>query len=194
MDNDKLIVFAKELDRTLFLEPDYKRYADADEPLPIGFGQTISQPSLVVQMTRLLNPDKSSRVLEIGTGSGYQTAFLAEFSNQVYTVERIRALSGRAQDVLNSMGFTNVFYKVGDGSEGWAEQAPYDRIIVTAAASEVPPALIDQLSPGGRMVVPVGPRDMQELLLITKDDAGEVYSQSLEYVRFVELVGRYGWD
>ncbi|SHJ34744.1 protein-L-isoaspartate(D-aspartate) O-methyltransferase [Parasporobacterium paucivorans] len=193
MDYNELIAFTENLDRSSFLEAGYKQYAQIDEPLPIGFGQTISQPSLVAQMTWLLRPDKSSRVLEIGTGSGYQTAILAEFSGQVYTVERIRELSDRARDVLDSMGYANIHYKVGDGSDGWSENAPYDRIMVTAAASEIPEELIDQLSPGGRMLIPVGPRDVQELVMLSKDSSGEVYREAVENVRFVELIGKYGW-
>jgi protein-L-isoaspartate(D-aspartate) O-methyltransferase len=193
MSYDELLAFFERLDRSAFIDNEYKKYSDVDQALPIGFGQTISQPSLVLEMTKLLNPEPSSKVLEIGTGSGYQTALLAKFSGQVYTVERLRELSLSAQDRLEGMGYSNIFYKIGDGSEGWAEHAPYDRIMVTAAASEIPEELLEQLRAGGRMIIPIGPEDIQELVLVTKDRKEEIYSETIEYVKFVELKGRYGW-
>lgn len=190
-----LKAFAKKLDRALFVEDEYKRYAYDDCALPIGFEQTISQPSLVLKMTCMLElaPDKSSKVLEIGTGSGYQTALLAEFSDSVYTVEKIKELSEKAEKRLGKLGYKNIKYKIGDGSEGWIENSPYDRIIVTAAASKVPTELTNQLKAGGRMVIPVGPRNVQELLLITKDKEGQIHIHSDVNVVFVELRGKYGW-
>ena len=138
--------------------------------------------------------DEDLKVLEIGTGSGYQTAFLAEFAKEVYTVEIIRELSLKAQERLKKLGYDNVKFKIGDGSQGWPEHQPYDRIIVTAAAGRVPDPLVEQLKPGGRMIIPVGERSIQNLLLIEKKDDGTVVQENLEPVVFVELKGRYGWD
>jgi protein-L-isoaspartate(D-aspartate) O-methyltransferase len=194
MDYQELMDFAKHLDRGLFLDAEIRDLADLDEPLPIGFGQTISQPSLVWEMTFLLSPEKDSKVLEIGTGSGYQTALLAQFSKEVYTVERIPELGQKARKRLQAMGYTNVFYRIGDGSLGWPEHGPYDRIIVTAAAEDVPKELMEQLAPGGVMIIPVGPPSVQELQMISKDAKGKAHSRTIEKVRFVELIGKYGWS
>jgi protein-L-isoaspartate(D-aspartate) O-methyltransferase len=193
MDRQELETFFRSLDRSFFIEDDMKKYADLDEPLPIGFGQTISQPSLVLEMTRLLAPEKDSKVLEIGTGSGFQTAILAKMSGQVFTVERIMELMEKAKKRLEALNFTNIHYKVGDGSVGWEEHAPYDRIMVTAAANVLPDDLMDQLANGGRMVIPVGPPHLQELQLITKTDDGDMDVETMGMVRFVELKGQYGW-
>jgi len=190
---DKLADFFYKLDRKDFLDDQYKDYSDFDNPLPIGHGQTISQPSLVLQMTRELELEKNHEVLEIGTGSGYQTVFLAEFSGEVYTVERIAELSHKAKSRIDKLGYKNVHFKIGDGSQGWNEYAPFDRIIVTAAAGRVPDALIDQLKTGGKMILPVGRSDLQELVRITKKSGGKIEKEYLTLVRFVELVGEYGW-
>lgn len=192
-ENNSLNLFFNRLDRSLFLNEDYKELAERDRPLPIGYGQTISQPSLVCWMTQLLDLDKSHKVLEIGTGSGYQTAFLAEFSAQVYTVERIAALSNKAQIRLAELGYSNIQYKIGDGSEGWNEFAPYDRIIVTAGAGNLPEPLVNQLKLEGRMLIPVGIKEVQELLLVQKDETGKVTTEPVDRVIFVELHGKYGW-
>lgn len=194
MEDKALFNFFETLDRTLFLDEAHKSAAHLDTPLPIGSGQTISQPTLVVSMTRLLSPDKDSRVLEIGTGSGYQTAFLAAFSKEVYTIERFPEFTEKARQRLQDLGYTNVCFKTGDGSAGWPENAPFDRIIVTAAAGTMPEALVAQLTPGGRMLVPVGPLGLQVLKLITKDPDGAVIVRDIEAVRFVEFTGRYGWN
>ncbi len=156
-------------------------------PCPIGHGQTISQPSLVLSMTLALELAPQHDVLEIGTGSGFQTAMLAKFSKNVYTVERIEALYERAKERLRTEGFSNIHFHYGDGNQGWLEYAPYDRIIVTAAAERTPQALVDQLAPDGKMVIPVGDDFAQELKLIEKDRNGSVHVSTLEYVRFVEL-------
>jgi len=193
MDEQELERYFRSLDRSFFVDDDMKKYADQDKPLPIGFGQTISQPSLVLEMTRLLAPEKDSKVLEIGTGSGFQTAILAKMSAKVFTVERIDKLMEKAKKRLDSLNFTNIHYKVGDGSKGWQEHAPYDRIMVTAAARVLPDELVNQLAKGGRMVIPVGPPDFQELKLVTKADDGSIHSKTVELVRFVELKGQYGW-
>ena len=187
----KLVDFFHSLDRSLFIDNENKAFASLDAPLPIGFGQTISQPSLVVMMTELLALDRTGKVLEIGTGSGYQTAFLAEFSGQVYTIERISELAVAAQSRLNALGYTNIHYKIGDGSVGWIEQAPFDRIIVTAAPKRMPDDLVAQLAPGGVMVIPVGPSGWQQLLRITRDFQGGLHTDNRAEVAFVPMVGKY---
>lgn len=191
---DKLSEFYNRLDRSHFLEEEYKSYAGMDSPLPIGHEQTISQPSLVLEMTRMLELDKSCKVLEIGTGSGYQTVFLAEFADTVYTVERIHELSEKARKRLAHLGYDNIHFKVDDGSLGWEENGPYDRIIVTAAAGEMPRELVEQLKAGGKMIVPVGLKGWQNLTLISKNADGDVHTKSLGPVTFVELKGPYGWS
>ncbi len=160
-----------------------------DSPLPIGHGQTISQPYIVAEMTRLLRLTPQSRVLEIGTGSGYQAAILAEFTAHVYTIEVIEPLAREAAERLQRLGYDRVSVLHGDGWNGWPEHAPYDAIIVTCAAGQIPPPLIGQLAPGGRMVIPVGPRfAVQSLMLVEKDAEGRVSSRSLMGVRFVPFV------
>ena len=192
--NKKLYDFFKKLDRAYFIDNEYKAMASFDTALPIGHGQTISQPSLVAKMTELLDIESIHRVLEIGTGSGYQTAFLCEFAGEVYTVELIRELAEKAKDRLTSLGYKNVWFKTGDGSEGWREFAPYDRIMVTAGGGCIPPPLIEQLKPGGRLLMPVGKRGLQDLVLAKKDLKGNVTEESILKVAFVELVGKYGYD
>lgn len=180
----------QEIDRSYFLDEE-KEYAYLDRPLSIGHGQTISQPSLVLEMTIALDIQKDSRVLEIGTGSGYQTALLSKAAKKVYTVERIEELKERAKKRLTEGNYENIDYKLGDGSQGWPEHAPYERIMVTAAAKKLPKALADQLAPGGEMVIPVGAKTMQELLLVTKDEEGKISKEILNYVRFVDLIRDY---
>lgn len=177
-----------ELDRRLFLEEN-KTFANMDQPLPIGYGQTISQPSLVLAMTLFLKPFLGCKVLEIGTGSGYQTALLSVFAGIIYTVERLEPLYVKAKKRLEELGYDNIKMSLGDGWKGWSEFAPYDRIIVTAAASEVPSALLDQLAINGVMIIPIGEEGCtQELMIYEKDDSGKVTHAILEYVRFVPLV------
>jgi protein-L-isoaspartate(D-aspartate) O-methyltransferase len=190
---EDIIAFFKKLDRSFFIDNEFKELAGLNEPLPIGYGQTISQPSLVLEMTLELELDKSCRVLEIGTGSGYQTAFLAEFADAVYTIELIPELAGSAKQKLDALGCNNIFYRIGDGSEGWREHAPYDRIIAAAAAGKMPDKLLDQLKPGGVAIAPVGPKDHQELLRVRKNNDGLITAESLGYVTFVEMKGGYGW-
>mgnify|MGYP000885555947 CR=1 FL=1 len=191
--DQELVDFSKSLDRSFFIDNEFKDYACLDRALPIGYEQTISQPSLVLEMTDRLALDKNCRVLEIGTGSGYQTALLAEFSGAVYTIERIKELAESARAKLDQLGYTNICYQIGNGSAGWAEYAPYDRIIVTAAAEKIPDELINQLGTGGIMIVPVGPRGLQHLQLITRDLGGEIHSETIGEVTFVEMKGKYGW-
>jgi protein-L-isoaspartate(D-aspartate) O-methyltransferase len=163
-----------------------RAHAYADEPLPIGEGQTISQPYIVAYMTEALGLKGGEKVLEIGTGSGYQSAILAEIAGGVWTVEIVGTLALRARAILDRLGYANVHYRVGDGSEGWPEEAPFDGIIVTAAAPRMPPRLESQLADGGRMIVPVG-TDLQELLLVRR--VGKRFRQErLLGVRFVPLV------
>lgn len=160
-----------------------------DSPLPIGYGQTISQPFIVAEMTRLLQLKPGSRVLEIGTGSGYQAAVLTEFTPHVFTIEIIGELMRSAQKRLQRLGYTVVRVRHGDGYYGWPEEAPFDAIIVTAAAGEIPPPLIAQLKPGGRMVIPVGAAlSTQSLMLVEKQADGTIRTRSLMPVRFVPLV------
>lgn len=182
--------FYRQLDRSYFMES-FKECASIDSPFPIGYGQTISQPSLVLYMTQLLELEKKHSVLEIGTGSGYQTAFLAEFGAQVYTVERIEALLVLAKKRLDALGYTNIHYTLGDGSLGLATHAPFDRIMVTAAASMIPDELLAELGPEGVMVIPVGGSWSQDLLVVKKDENGAVTTRRIESVRFVPLVGKY---
>ena len=161
-----------------------------NHPLPIGYGQTISQPYIVALMTNLLALDKQRSVLEVGTGSGYQTAVLAEMAGRVYSMEIVEPLAMSAASLLGELGYANIEVKAGDGHAGWPEHAPYDAIIVTAAAGDVPHQLLDQLMPGGRMVIPVGGCSyIQELILITKDRDGSSHRQEILPVRFVPLTG-----
>ncbi len=174
--------------RHLFVPEAYRRESYFDKPLPIGYGQTISQPYIVAFMTEALALKGDEKVLEIGTGSGYQAAVLAGLAREVYTIEIIRPLKERAERILKQLGYRNVHVRLGDGYRGWPEEAPFDAIIVTAAPDHVPPALIEQLAPGGRMVIPVGVY-YQDLLLITKDKNGKTTSKSLLPVLFVPMTG-----
>lgn len=188
--NQDIITYFRKLDRGFFMD-EFKEFAYMDEAIPIGHEQTISQPSLVLEMTLSLDLQPDSKVLEIGTGSGFQTALLGAFSNSVYTIERIAALHERAKERLREVGFSNILFKLDDGSTGWEEHAPYDRIMVTAAAAQVPQELIDQLAFGGKMVIPVGTPLLQELLLLEKDEDGGIQTNVLTEVRFVPLKGKY---
>jgi len=172
--------------RHLFVPEGLRRQAYADEPLPIGEGQTISQPYIVAYMTEALALRGGERVLEVGTGSGYQTAVLAEIAGTVFTVEIVETLALRARAALDALGYSNVHFLIGDGSAGWAEEAPFDAITVTAAAARMPGRLEDQLAVGGRMIVPVG-TDSQELVLVRRGKTG-IRRDSLLAVRFVPLV------
>ncbi len=173
--------------RHIFVDEALAHRAYEDTALPIGHGQTISQPFIVALMTQLLMAVSPRSVLEIGTGCGYQTAILAALCERVYTVERIAALAPRARERFQAMGLKNVVSKVGDGYQGWSQYAPFDAIIVTAAAPTIPPALLEQLAEGGRLVVPVGSGDMQQLKVIDRTSEGLVETVH-EHVRFVPLV------
>ena len=177
--------------RHAFVPSDYQAQAYADRPLPIGYSQTISQPYIVAYMTDILKLDLQSKVLEIGTGSGYQAAVAAELAQQVYTIEIIKELGESADQRLKDLGYSNIEAKVADGYYGWPEKGPFEAIIVTAASSHVPPALIEQLQPGGRLVIPLGsPWRAQELVLLTKEADGSVRSKGLMAVRFVPMLGK----
>jgi protein-L-isoaspartate(D-aspartate) O-methyltransferase len=179
--------------RHLFVPESVQHRAYEDAPLPIGFGQTASQPSLQALYLQTLKLQPKDRVLEIGTGSGYQTALLAQLVEHVYSVERIRELSIRARAGLDGMRIGNVALLVGDGTIGWSRYAPYDAILVGAGSPSVPPALVEQLRPGGRLLIPVGDRTEQMLVLVRKDDAGNVSEEQVTSCVFVPLLGRFGW-
>ena len=173
--------------RHLFVPPAERLHAYIDSPLPIGYSQTISQPYIVAYMTQALEVQPTDRVLEIGTGSGYQAAVLAELANQVYTIEIIAALAQRARETLGSLGYRNIHVRTGNGYLGWEERAPYDRIMVTAAPEQVPPALVRQLKIGGLMAIPVG-RFSQELKILRRTSGGMETLRTLP-VRFVPMTG-----
>jgi protein-L-isoaspartate(D-aspartate) O-methyltransferase len=180
--------------RHRFVEEALAGRAYGDYPLPIGEKQTISQPYMVALMTQALELGGGERVLEVGTGSGYQTAILAELAGKVYSVERIRALADRARAILEELGYYNVLIRVGDGTLGWREEAPFDAVLVTAAAPEVPAPLVEQLKPGGRLVIPVGGTTAQVLKSLVKDADGTVRESELVGCVFVKLVGEQGWQ
>ena len=180
--------------RHRFVEEALAGRAYGDYPLPIGEKQTISQPYMVALMTQALELGGGERVLEVGTGSGYQTAILAELAGKVYSVERIRALADRARAILEDLGYYNVLIRVGDGTLGWREEAPFDAVLVTAAAPEVPAPLVEQLKPGGRLVIPVGGTTAQVLKSLVKDADGTVRESELVGCVFVKLVGEQGWQ
>jgi protein-L-isoaspartate(D-aspartate) O-methyltransferase len=182
----------RKVPRHLFVGEALQDQAYGDFPLPIGEGQTISQPYIVAEMTQALELTKDDRVLEIGTGSGYQTAILAELAFRVYTIERVRGLFIRARKLLDQLGYHNVIAKCSDGTLGWPDESPFDAIIVTAGAPEVQEKLVQQLIIGGRTVIPVGDRFSQTLLKIRRDDDG-VHTNDLGGCRFVKLIGEHGW-
>lgn len=188
IDDEELLEIIGQTPRHIFVDEALSHRAYEDTSLPIGFNQTISQPYVVALMTKaLFQGGKLSRLLEVGTGCGYQTSILAQLCDRVYTVERIKGLQNRARQKLKLLGLRNVQFRHSDGSLGWAEQAPFDGIMVTASPRKVPQELVDQLSPNGRMIIPVGGSDGQKLQLITLED-GEMQVEVLEQVRFVPLL------
>lgn len=190
--DERVLQVLRSLPREYFLPPAAQSQAYDDQPQPIGFGQTISQPFIVAYMTEKLAPLPGSRALEIGTGSGYQTALLARLTAKVFTIERVPELAQQAQGAVEALGIENVVFRVGDGSVGWPEGAPFDRIMVTAAAPVLPPALRDQLADGGRLVAPIGGAAEQRLLLLER--RGSLFVETvLLPCRFVRLIGRQGW-
>jgi protein-L-isoaspartate(D-aspartate) O-methyltransferase len=180
----------RQVPRHEFVPTEVRAAAYDNRPLPIGYGQTISQPYIVALMTDLARPDKEDVVLEVGTGSGYQAAVLSPLVNRVYSIEIVEALAKRATERLAALSYGNVTVRHGDGYHGWPEHGPFDAIIVTAAASHIPPPLVKQLKPGGRMVIPVGPPFMaQSLMLVEKDAQERVHTRGLLPVQFVPLTG-----
>jgi len=192
--NDRKVLDAfLKVERERFVPLSSRRDAYRDFPLSIGEGQTISQPYMVALMTQCLELTGSEKVLEIGTGSGYQTAILALLSRQVYSVERIPSLAERAKKLLSEMGYSNVRIFGGDGSMGLKEYSPYERILVTAGAGDIPPPLIEQLDEEGIMVIPVGDVYSQELI-VAKKQKGKILKRKVERCVFVPLIGKYGWE
>jgi protein-L-isoaspartate(D-aspartate) O-methyltransferase len=188
----RLIAAMKKIPRHLFVEEALQSQAYTDHPLPIGEKQTISQPYMVALMTEALLLTGKEKVLEIGTGSGYQTAILAELCEKVFSIERIRPLAIRARKLLYELGYFNVEIKIFDGTFGWREESPFDAILVTAGSPDIPQPLIDQLAAGGRLVIPVGDTFIQELFRVTKIEGG-VKKEDMGGCRFVKLIGEYGW-
>jgi protein-L-isoaspartate(D-aspartate) O-methyltransferase len=189
-DSDVLNAMRK-VERHFFVPVDVKSYAYEDRPLPIGYGQTISQPYIVAYMTEILDLHKNEKVLEIGTGSGYQAAILAEICDSVYSIEVVPELGTRAINTLNFLGYKGVKVKIGDGYQGWDKYAPFEAIIVTCAPTHVPKKLTEQLSEGGRMIIPVGERYVQELVLLEKKN-GKLREKKVLPVLFVPMVDQYG--
>lgn len=191
VDQEVLRVMGK-IQRHLFMEEALLGEGYNDHPLPIGHKQTISQPYIVALMTEALELTGKEKTLEIGTGSGYQTAILAELSEKVFTIERIRPLMGKARNLLHELGYTNILFKAFDGTLGWKEYEPYDTIMVTAGAPKIPKPLLDQLADGGRMVIPIGDKVSQKLIkIIKKEDSYK--EENLGGCRFVDLIGIHGW-
>jgi len=190
--NEDVMQVMGTVERHEFVPTRQKPFAYENRPLPIAYGQTISQPYIVAIMTDLIEPDRDDIVLEIGTGSGYQAAILSKLVDHVYSIEIIEALADEASARLARLRYDNVTTKLGDGYYGWEEHAPFDAIVVTAAASHVPPPLVRQLRPGGRMIIPVGGQFMtQQLLLLEKTDDGTIITRQIAAVRFVPLTGEH---
>ncbi len=185
--DERVMAAMRKVPRHLFVPAPLAAYAYQDTPLPIGFDKTISQPFIVALMTDLLSPQPNEKVLEVGTGLGYQTAILAELSGQVWSIEVVEEFANAARDLLPELGYPRIEIRVGDGSRGWREHAPFDKILVTAAADQVPSNLLDQLNPGGRLVMPIGPEEMQRLTVVEKDANGQTRVHSLLPVRFSQL-------
>jgi len=181
----------RKVERHKFVPPKYQNHAYEDHPLPIGEDQTISQPYIVALMTQVLDLQKNEKVLEVGTGSGYQAAVLAEICDHVYTIEIIDILGRQAQKILADLGYKNINVKIGDGYKGWEEHSPFDAIIVTCAPTHIPEPLKNQLAEGGKMVIPVGKTFAQELVLLTKEN-GEIIRKAIIPVRFVPMLGENG--
>lgn len=191
IDSQKVLEAFRNVPRHFFVPETYRSMAYDDRPLPIGKGQTISQPYIVAFMTQALDLKSTDRVLEVGTGSGYQAAILAELCDAVYTVEIIESLGTGAGRLLQKMGYANVFVKIGDGYQGWQEHAPYDAIVVTCAPTQIPGPLKEQLAEGGKMIIPVGAQFAQELILLEKKE-GELIEKNVLPVMFVPMIDESG--
>ena len=189
----KVLWAMRSVPRHLFVNEALQDQAYGDFPLPLGEQQTISQPYIVGEMTQALQIDHEDRVLEIGTGSGYQAAIIAQIAERVYTIERINSLFLQSRALFDRLGYYNIVTKYSDGTAGWPAESPFDVIIVTAGAPEIPQVLIDQMAIGGRLVAPVGSEHSQKLIKLVKDEKG-VHSSDLGDCRFVKLIGRYGWQ
>ncbi|KLK90812.1 protein-L-isoaspartate O-methyltransferase [Microvirga vignae] len=185
--DERVMAAMRKVPRHLFVPAPLAPYAYQDTPLPIGFDKTISQPFIVALMTDLLSPQANEKVLEVGTGLGYQTAILAELADRVWSIEIVEEFAGVARRLLRQLGHANIEIREGDGSRGWREHAPFDKILVSAAADKAPAALVDQLKPGGRLVMPLGPEEMQHLTVIEKDANDHTRVQELLPVRFSRL-------
>ncbi|MDP9121674.1 MAG: protein-L-isoaspartate(D-aspartate) O-methyltransferase [Acidobacteriota bacterium] len=191
--DERVLAALRKVPRHLFVRDHLRSQAYGDHALPIGSSQTISQPYIVARMTELLEAGPEHSVLEIGTGSGYQTAILASLAKRVYSLERVAELAQQAIPRMRQLGLDNVKIQVFDGTVGWSEWAPYDRILVTAGAPKVPEPLLDQLAPGGALLIPEGQKKSQRLVLYRKSARGELRRKEGEEVAFVPLLGRHGW-
>ncbi|HAR98966.1 MAG TPA: protein-L-isoaspartate O-methyltransferase [Syntrophus sp. (in: bacteria)] len=194
--DERVLKAMETIPRHLFVDEALRDQAYFDHPLPIDAGQTISQPYIVALMTAALELRGRERVLEIGTGSGYQTAVLAALADQVFSIERVAPLASRARKILDALDDYNVAIRIGDGTYGWREESPFDAIIVTAGAPRVPRILVEQLAVGGRLVIPVGDRHTQDLIRVIRqsEEAGDIKQEDLGGCRFVSLIGEHGWQ
>ena len=188
IEDSRVLQAMREVRRHLFVPEDVRSAAYRDGPLPIGHGQTISQPYIVALMTQLASVDPGDRILEVGTGSGYQAAVLARLADRVYSVEIVEELAREARQKLKELGYDNVSVRIGDGFRGWPEHAPFDAIVVTCSPPEIPSPLKEQLAPGGRLIIPVGERQ-QELKVVSKNQEGAIEKESVIPVRFVPMTG-----
>ncbi len=191
--DQKTLAAMRTVPRHLFVEDAMRASAYGDHPLPIGAGQTISQPYIVALMTQVLQVAGDKRVLEVGTGSGYQAAILSQLCERVYTIERLDSLLVRARRIFDKLHYHNIVSRIDDGTEGWPDQAPFDGILVTAGGPKIPEPLIEQLADPGRLVIPVGDQYVQELQVVEKK-AGNLNITIIEQVRFVDLIGSHGWE
>ena len=190
---EEILVALREIPRHLFVPPEYQAQAYADGPLPIGSGQTISQPYIVALMASLASPKKTDRILEIGLGSGYSAAVLSRLAARVYAIEREGSFLAPALEKFKALGIGNIEAKEGDGTLGWPEEAPFDSIVVTAGSPQIPPSLLKQLAAGGTLVIPVGDRETQDLIQVLRKGPRQFERKSAGGVRFVPLIGQEGW-